>query len=124
MCEALNQRPIFKGVIVNSSTLLTIFLTLVGLRHSLASNSALNSAIQASEPYCIYLEQSQELRCNCQNFAFNRSQPRVFPSNDFFVPTSSNGASKVQQVAAMKLTGCEKLHLTLDLRPLPHPFYR
>ena len=118
MCDPLDIRPKFKGVVISSTSLLAFLaiITLVG------STSVPNTNIG---PYCIYLEQTQELRCNCQNLSFNRSQPTVFPNNEFFVPTTSeHGASKVKEVAALKLTGCEKLHLTLDLRPLPHPFYR
>lgn len=100
------MRPNFKGVVVVSFLALAFF-ALEGF---------------ASQPYCVYLSQSQELRCDCTNWKFNRSEPSIFPSNDFFVATED--AAKVQQVAAIKLTGCDKLHLTLDLRPLPYPFYR
>lgn len=115
MCEALNVRPTFKGVVVITSSIVLAFFTLVG--------SAV--PLDQVQPYCIYLEQSQELRCNCQNFPFNRSQASVFPNNDFFVAAPSQRiAEKVKQVAAMKLSGCQQLHLKLDFRALPYPFYR
>lgn len=114
MCEALNVRPTFKGVVVLTSSLLAFITTLVG-----------SVPVDQLQPYCVYLEQSQELRCNCQNFPFNRSRASVFPSNDFFVAAPSQEvAEKVKQVAAMKLSGCQQLHLKLDFRPLPYPFYR
>jgi hypothetical protein len=121
MCDPVILGPKFKGIVITNGpgflALLTFFLTLVG------STPVVSSADPG--PYCIYLDMTQELRCSCQNLNFNRSQPTVFPNNDFFVPsTSQNHAAKVKEVAALKLTGCEKLHLTLDLRPLPHPFYR
>ena len=121
MCDPVILGPKFKGIVITNGpgflALLTFFLTLVG------STPVVSSADPG--PYCIYLDMTQELRCSCQNLNFNRSQPTVFPNNDFFVPsTSQNQAAKVKEVAALKLTGCEKLHLTLDLRPLPHPFYR
>ena len=69
---------------------------------------------------------SQELKCNCQNLYFNRSHPTVFPNNEFFVSLPSHKAEKVasevKEVSTIKLSGCPKLHLALDLSPLPYPF--
>ena len=117
MCDPVILGPKFKGIVIYPSLLaLLTFMTLAGLTPVSSTDPG---------PYCIYLDQTQELRCNCQNLQFNRSHPTVFPNNDFFVPsTSQNQADKVKEVAALKLTGCDQLHLTLDLRPLPHPFYR
>ena len=76
-------------------------------------------------PYCVYLSQSQELRCNCQDLEFNRSQPTVFPNNDFHVIHQVNDVpSGIKDAATIKLYGCPRLHLKLDLTPLPDPFYR
>ena len=79
-------------------------------------------------PYCVYLSQSQELRCNCQDLEFNRSQPTVFPNNDFYISLPRHQINKVssgiKDAATIKLSGCPRLHLKLDLTPLPHPFYR
>ena len=108
MCEAINLRPSFKGVIVTSA-----FLSFAVI---------LANPIDGGVPYCVYLDQSQELRCNCQNFGTNETS--VFPNNDFFVAVPSKAASEVKEAAAVQLTGCERLNLHLDLRPLPHPFYR
>jgi len=80
----------------------------------------------SGSPYCVYSSQSQELKCNCQNLYFNRSQPTVFPNNEFFVSLPSHKAEKVasevKEVSTIKLSGCPKLHLALDLSPLPYPF--
>ena len=76
-------------------------------------------------PYCVYLSQSQELRCNCQDLEFNRSQPTAFPNNDFHVIHQVNDVpSGIKDAATIKLYGCPRLHLKLDLTPLPDPFYR
>ena len=75
-------------------------------------------------PYCVYLSQSQELSCNCQDLEFNRSQPTVFPNNDFHILHQVNEVNGIKEAATIKLTGCSRLHLKLDLTPLPHPFYR
>ena len=63
MCDPLDIRPKFKGVVISSTSLLAFvaIFTLVG------STSVSNTNIG---PYCIYLEQTQELRCNCQNLSF------------------------------------------------------
>ena len=107
MCEALAFRPKFKGVIITTS-LIAIF--------------AISSINCQKAPYCNYLAPCQELRCNCQHLNLNGSQ--TFPNNQFLISAPPDIAAKVKEVAALKLTGCEKLHLKLDLRPLPHPFYR
>ena len=76
-------------------------------------------------PYCVYLSQSQELRCNCQDLEFNRSQPTAFPNNDFHVIHQVNDVPfGIKDAATIKLYGCPRLHLKLDLTPLPDPFYR
>ena len=73
----------------------------------------------------MYLSQSQELRCNCQDLEFNRSQPTAFPNNDFHVIHQVNDVpSGIKDAATIKLYGCPRLHLKLDLTPLPDPFYR
>ena len=114
MCEAIRINPHFKGVVVTTSLVAILLLSLFT-----------SSACGQRSPYCNYLDQSQELRCNCQYFYQNRTKdPQVFPSNEFLISAPPEIAAKVKEVAALKLTGCEKLHLTIDLRPLPHPFYR
>ena len=123
MCEAF-LRPNFKGVVVTTTSLWILF-ALVGSSNSVPDSGIINS-IQNSEIYCVYLHKSQELRCDCQNLNFNRSQPIVFPNHDIFVslPNNDQATLKIKEVATIKLSGCSKLHLTIDLTPLPYPFYR
>ena len=127
----------FKGVTVVVATILMVLLlgqapahvdaiTAVKLDSSALQGQASDAAAAASSvPYCIYLDQSEELDCVCPSAAdadsgsnHRDSAPINFPNEDYLM------VSHNQSVAAIKLHSCSSLNLRLDLRSLERPFYR
>ena len=108
MCEA-NQTPAFKGVVVCSVPLILAICTLT-----------MSVAEARNLPYCVYVDRHQELKCGCENFKLNTT----FPNSDIFVSLPKNSGKSVHKIKALTLDNCDKLHLKLDLTPLPQPFLR
>lgn len=110
----------FKGVTVVIATLLMFLLC------QQPSGAGAIRAVQSAVtvPYCVFLNQSQELDCVCPDAAGEPdsnhvdSAPLNFPSEDYLV------ASGNSSVASIKLHSCQSVNLRLDLRPLARPFYR
>ncbi len=74
----------------------------------------------SSAPYCVYLDQSQELDCVCGD----QDGSLVFP---YEVSTGGEGEFLVaadKSVASVKLHSCKSASLRLDLTALSRPFYR
>ena len=113
-------------------------ITTVKLDNAAAVKQSVAAAIEGSVPYCVYLEQSQELDCVCPDGVVMSSSSEVaetdrinhmdsapinFPNEDYLMAaTSKNGSSS--PVASVKLHSCSSLNLRLDLRSMARPFYR
>ena len=111
MCETTTHRPVFKGVVVCTVTIL------------MAACMICPSSVSGRNlPYCVYVDRIQEIKCGCENFALNTT----FPNSDIFVslPASSIERQDAKKIKGFTLDTCDKLHLKLDLTPLPQPFLR
>lgn len=147
MCCCQDSKPIFKGVVVSTTTatatnnnrvsMVTFVCCVLGLLinnplsveavnvdYQLTSSSQSNGNNNNNLP-CFYQSQTEELDCVCPDDAELKGGTGGtggvvrFPSADYLRDRAENNS-----VASLKLHSCRNLHLQLDLRPLSRPFYR
>ena len=86
MCDLGAYTTSFKGVVIDRSIFLLLFTfsSIIDVRSmsiNLKDNTnKLNIKNKVGYPYCVYLEQSKELDCTCQNI--KDTEPSGFASSD------------------------------------------